>query len=56
MDIRKSVFNGIVSVLGIILLIVLAVLYCFTEFSVPTPVYAAAWFGCIAVVLGVTRS
>lgn len=56
MDIRKSVFNRIISISGIISLIVLAVLYCFTEISVPTPVYAAAWFGCIAAVLAATRS
>ncbi len=56
MNIRKSVFNSIISITGIVFLIVLAVLYCFTEVSVPTPVYAAAWFGCIAVVLGATRS
>ncbi len=56
MDIRKSVFSGIVSVLGIVFLVILAVLYCFTEISVPVQVYASAWFGCIAAVLFVTRS
>lgn len=56
MDIRRSVINGIVAVSGIIFLIVLAVLYCFTEISIPMPVYAAAWSGCIAAVLAVTRS
>lgn len=56
MNIRKSVLSGIVSVAGLLFLAVLAVLYCFTECAVPVPVYAAAWAGCIAAVLAVTRT
>ena len=56
MYIRKSVLRGIAAIAGIIILAAVAVLYCFTEISVPTPVYAAAWFGCIAAVLAATRS
>lgn len=51
---RKSVFKGIAAVMGIIILIIVAVLYCFTEISVPVPVYAAVWFGCLAAMLAGT--
>lgn len=54
MDIRKSALKVILSVSGLVLSAVPAVLYCFAELSVPAPVYAAAWSGCIAVVLAAT--
>lgn len=56
MNNRKSVFSGIISITGIIVLAVLAVLYSFTEIAIPAPVYALAWCGCIAAVLAATRS
>ncbi|HJC33184.1 hypothetical protein H6B07_13020 [Mediterraneibacter glycyrrhizinilyticus] len=51
MYIRKSVLRGIAAIAGIIILAAVAVLYCFTEISIPMPVYAAVWFGCLAVML-----
>lgn len=50
----KSVLRGIAAVGGIIILIMVAVLYCFTEISIPMPVYAAVWFGCLAAMLAGT--
>lgn len=50
----KSVFNEITAAAGIVILIMVAVLYCFTEISIPMPVYATVWFGCLAAMLAGT--
>ena len=48
MYIRKSVLCVITGILGVSVLAVLCVLFCFAQTNVPTAVYAAGWFGCRA--------
>ena len=47
MYIRKSVLCVITGILGVSVLAVLCVLFCFAQTNVPTAVYAAGWFGCL---------
>lgn len=51
MYIRKSILNGIAITAGGILLFILAFLFCFTEYSIPTYFYVAAWTGCLLMML-----
>lgn len=54
MYIRKSVLKKFVLVMSIVILLIVGILYCFTELAVPTVIYGAAWFGCLAVMLAGT--
>ncbi len=38
---------------GVVVLLVLTVLFCFTQTQIPTAVYAAGWFGCLGAMLAV---
>lgn len=40
-------------ILGTAVLVVLCVLFCFTQTEIPTAVYAAGWFGCLGAMLAV---
>ncbi|HIZ81117.1 MAG TPA: hypothetical protein H9722_03375 [Candidatus Mediterraneibacter pullistercoris] len=51
MYIRKSVLSAFTALAGVVVLSVLAVLFCFAQTEVPTIVYAAAWFGCLGAML-----
>ena len=51
MYIRKSVLCVITGILGVSVLAVLCVLFCFTQTNVPTAVYAAGWFGCLGAMM-----
>lgn len=47
MYIRKSVISKAAIFVGITMLSVLSVLYCFTELAIPKIFYILAWGGCI---------
>lgn len=47
MYIRKSVLSGMVMLAGGLILAVVAILFCFTEITVPRYVYIAVWAVCI---------
>ena len=51
MYIRKSVLCVITGILGVSVLGVLCVLFCFAQTNVPTAVYAAGWFGCLGAMM-----
>ena len=51
MYIRKSVLCVLTGILGVSVLAVLCVLFCFTQTNVPTAVYAAGWFGCLGAMM-----
>lgn len=40
--------------MSIVILLIVGILYCFTELAVPTVIYGAVWFGCLAVMLAGT--
>ena len=54
MYIRKSILKAAVLTLGIIILTVLAVLYCFTETNIPSSVYLISWLVCLHAMLAGT--
>lgn len=43
MYIRKSVLGACTIAAGVVFLMVLLVLFCFTEINIPVPVYVSAW-------------
>ena len=51
MYVRKSLLGGIVAGTGTVFLAILTALFCFTEIRIPSAVYAAAWFGCLCMML-----
>ena len=51
MYIRKSVLCVITGILGVSVLAVLCVLFCFAQTNVPTAVYAVGWFGCLGAMM-----
>ena len=51
MYIRKSVLCAVTGILGVSVLTVLCVLFCFAQTNVPTAGYAAGWFGCLAAMM-----
>lgn len=54
MYIRKSILEAAVLTVGIIVLIALAVLYCFTETNIPSAVYLISWLVCLYAMLAGT--
>ena len=48
MYIKKSVLGTMVALAGGAVLTALCILFSFTEVAIPVPVYAAAWFSCLA--------
>lgn len=54
MYIKKSVISKIVMAIGMGILIVLTVLFCFTEVNVPGTVCMMAWIVCIVTVAELT--
>lgn len=51
MYIRKSVLGALTAIAGGAVLLILVILFCFTQTEVPSFVYAAAWFGCLGAML-----
>ena len=51
MYLRKAVLKKLTIVIAIIVLLIVGILYCFTELAVPTLLYVGVWFGCLAVML-----
>lgn len=51
MYIKKSVLSALTAFVGAVVLLLLAVLFCFTEIGIPAWVYAAGWFGSLWSVL-----
>lgn len=51
MYIKKSVLGILTSVLGVSVLAVLCVLFCFAQTHVPTVVYGLCWMGCLVFML-----
>lgn len=51
MYIRKSVLGGLIAAGGVAVLAILLVLFCFTELHIADGVYAAAWMGCLLVMM-----
>ena len=47
MYIKKSVLSNFIIVAGGAVLLILTLLYCFTECRIPTVCFAIAWAGCI---------
>lgn len=47
MYIKKSVICGVIIFTGVLLLLVLSILYCFTEINIPGVLYILAWVLCI---------
>ena len=47
MYIKKSVLATLTALVGMIVLIVLSVMFCFTEIEIPVQAYAVGWFGCL---------
>ena len=50
---KKSIMSGAVIVFGTAVLLILAVLYCFTEVQVPGYVYIFGWTGSILAVVDI---
>ena len=50
---KKSIMSGAVIVFGTAVLLILAVLYCFTEVQVPVYVYIFGWTGSILAVVDI---
>lgn len=55
MYIRKSVISKIIMVVGMGILAVLAVLFCFTEVDISGAACMLAWLGCIVAVVELTE-
>lgn len=53
MYIKRSVLAMLTAFTGVVVLLVLTVLFCFTQTQIPTAVYAAGWFGCLGAMLAV---
>lgn len=53
--VKKSFLSGIVMIIGSMVLIVLAILYCFTEIHIPGLVYTIAWIGSILAVVDIVN-
>ena len=51
MYIKRSVLAMLTAFTGVAVLLVLTVLFCFTQTQIPTAVYAAGWFGCLGAML-----
>lgn len=51
MDIKKTLFGGLIVAGGSAFLACLMVLFCFTEIQIPTLVYVTAWIGCLYVMM-----
>lgn len=54
MYIKKSVLKAAVLTAGSIILILLAVLYCFTETNISSTVYLISWLACLYAMLAGT--
>ena len=52
MYVKKSIVSGIITFLGIIVLCILSILYCFTELNIPEVFYFLAWGLCISFMVG----
>ncbi len=53
MSLRKSLLSGAVMGIGAAVLLIMAVLYCFTEVQVPGYVYIFGWIGSILAIVDI---
>lgn len=51
MYIKKSILSGMIMTVGACLLVLLTILFCFTEVAIPRILYIVVWIACVVVVV-----
>lgn len=51
MYIKKSILSGMIMTFGACLLVILTILFCFTEIAIPRVLYIVLWVTCVIAVV-----
>lgn len=51
MYIKKSILSGMIMAFGACLLVILTILFCFTEIAIPRVLYIVLWVTCVIAVV-----